>query len=107
MTSTVTKSSIIDDLGVRDPPLVCLFPVQNITKRLKLNEVDIYIYPNISKGMKHIQSHQLRHQNGTNFVVLVSLLLTLNVFYTLFQFFYFNYEQANAVRHMLHSLSCI
>ena len=25
MTSIVTKSSIIDDLGVRDPPLVCLF----------------------------------------------------------------------------------
>ena len=27
MTSIVTKSSIIDDLGVRDPPLVCLFSV--------------------------------------------------------------------------------
>ena len=25
MTSIVTKSSIIDDLGVQDPPLVCLF----------------------------------------------------------------------------------
>ena len=35
MTSIVTKSSIIDDLGVRDPPLVCLFSVQNITKKVK------------------------------------------------------------------------
>ena len=30
-----TKSSIIDDLGVRDPPLVCLFSMQNITKKVK------------------------------------------------------------------------
>ena len=35
MTFIVTKSSIIDDLGVRDPPLVCLFSVQNITKKIK------------------------------------------------------------------------
>ena len=35
MTSIVTKSSIIDDLGVRDPPLVCLLSVQNITKKVK------------------------------------------------------------------------
>ena len=35
MTSTVTKNSIIDDLGVRDPLLVCLFSVQNITKKIK------------------------------------------------------------------------
>ena len=35
MISIVTKSSIIDDLGVRDPPLVCLFSVQNITKKIK------------------------------------------------------------------------
>ena len=35
MTSTVTKSLIIDDLGVRDPPLVCLISVQNITKKIK------------------------------------------------------------------------
>ena len=34
-TSIVTKSSIIDDLGVRDPPLVCLFSVQNNTKKIK------------------------------------------------------------------------
>ena len=31
----VTKSSIIDDLGVRDQPLVCLFSVQNIIKNIK------------------------------------------------------------------------
>ena len=35
MTSMVTKSFIIDDLGARDPPLVCLFSVQNITKKIK------------------------------------------------------------------------
>ena len=35
MTSIFTKSSIIDDLGVRDPPLVCLFSVQKITKKIK------------------------------------------------------------------------
>ena len=35
MTSTVTKNSITDDLGVRDPLLVCLFSVQNITKKIK------------------------------------------------------------------------
>ena len=35
MTSIVNKSSIMDDLGVRDPPLVCLFSVQNITKKIK------------------------------------------------------------------------
>ena len=32
----VTKSSIIDYFGVRDPALVCLFPVQNITKKIKI-----------------------------------------------------------------------
>ena len=26
---------IIDDLGVQDPSLVCLFSVQNITKKIK------------------------------------------------------------------------
>ena len=35
MTSIVTKSSIIDDLGFRGAPLVCLFSVQNITKKIK------------------------------------------------------------------------
>ena len=32
----VTKSSIIDYFGVRDPALICLFPVQNITKKIKI-----------------------------------------------------------------------
>ena len=31
-----TKSFIIDDVGLRDPPLVFLFPVQNITKKIKI-----------------------------------------------------------------------
>ena len=35
MISIVTRNSIMDDLGVRDPPLVCLFSVQNITKKIK------------------------------------------------------------------------
>ena len=35
MTFIATKSSIIDDLGVRNPPLVCLFSVQSITKKIK------------------------------------------------------------------------
>ena len=35
MTSIITRSSIIDDLGVRDPPLVCLLSVQNITEKIK------------------------------------------------------------------------
>ena len=35
MTSIVTKSSIIDDLGILDPPLVCLSSVENIAKKIK------------------------------------------------------------------------
>ena len=35
MTSIATKSSIIDDLGARDPPLVRLFSMKNITKKIK------------------------------------------------------------------------
>ena len=35
MIYSFTKSSIIDDLGVRDPPLVCLFSMQNIIKKIK------------------------------------------------------------------------
>ena len=35
ITSIVTKSSIINDLRVWDPPLVFLFSVQNITKKIK------------------------------------------------------------------------
>ena len=54
--------------------------------------------------MKSVQSWQLRHQDSVNFVVLVFLLLTLNIFHTLFKFFYFNSEQVNAGRYMLDSL---
>ena len=32
----VTKSCTIDDLGIWDPPLVYLFPVQNITENIKI-----------------------------------------------------------------------
>ena len=39
-----TKSFIIYDMVVQDTPLVCLFPVQNITKKLKFNEIGIYMF---------------------------------------------------------------
>ena len=32
----VTKTSILDDERFRDPPLVCLLSVQNITKNIKI-----------------------------------------------------------------------
>ena len=35
MTFIDTKSSIIDYLGVWNPPLVCLFSVKNVTKKIK------------------------------------------------------------------------
>ena len=44
MTSIIRKSSIIDGLWVRDPPLVSLFSMQTFPKRLELNEVDIYMF---------------------------------------------------------------
>ena len=34
ITCIVTKSCITDDLGVRDPPLVWFFSVQNVTKKI-------------------------------------------------------------------------
>ena len=41
----VTKSFIIDDLRRRDPPLVCLFPVKSITKKINIyNEIDVYMF---------------------------------------------------------------
>ena len=40
----VTNSSIIDDVGVRDPILVCLFLVQKLPKRLKFNKIDICMF---------------------------------------------------------------
>ena len=38
----VTKSSIIDDVGVQDPTLVCM--LQNIPKILKFNQINIYMF---------------------------------------------------------------
>ena len=35
ITRIFTKNSIIDDMGVPDPPLVCLFSMRNITKNNK------------------------------------------------------------------------
>ena len=50
-TSTVTKSFIIDNLGVRDPPLVCLFSAKNISKKIKTYR---------SQHL-HVQSQKQRH----------------------------------------------
>ena len=36
------------------------------------------------QGVKNVQSYQLRYQNDANGVVLLSLLMTLNIFHTLF-----------------------
>ena len=49
--------------------------------------------------MKNLSNVQLMHQNKAIFLVPVSLLLTLKIFYTLLWFFYFNYEQVNADSH--------
>ena len=51
-TFIIPESSIIDDLGVLDPPLVSLFSVQTLPKRLELNEVDIYMFKVKKKGTK-------------------------------------------------------
>ena len=58
MTSIVTKSSIIDDLGVRDPPLVCLFSVQNITRKIKTSRSEhLHIQSReLEQGVKSVQS---------------------------------------------------
>ena len=58
MTSIVTKSSIIDYLGVRDPPLACLFSVQNITKNIKTYQSEHLHIPSraLEQGVKTIQS---------------------------------------------------
>ena len=58
MTSIVTKSSIIDDLGVRDPPLVCLFSVQNITRKIKTSRSEhLHIRSReLEQGVKSVQS---------------------------------------------------
>ena len=36
----------------------------------------------LEQGVKYVQSQQWRHQNDATGVVLVSLLLTLNIFHT-------------------------
>ena len=61
----------------------------------------------LKQGLKSVQSQQLKHQNDADIVVLVSLLLTLKIIYTLFQSFYFNSKQVNAGKHMPYSLSYI
>ena len=48
----VTDSSIIDDLGVRDPLLVCLFPVQTLPKRLNFSKVNIYMFKDKKKSSR-------------------------------------------------------
>ena len=82
----VRKSFIIDDVGVRDPPLVCLFPQgKMLPKRLKFNEIDIYMFK-VKKKSNRTRSKICskltnKTQNDANFGVLVSLLLTLKFFH--------------------------
>ena len=38
----------------------------------------------IEKGVKYVQSQQKRHQNNVSNIFLMSLLLTLNIFYTFY-----------------------
>ena len=65
---------------------VC-FICKTLPKRLKFNEIYIYMFKvkkkNIDQVLKSVQCYQLRHKNDPNFVVLVSLLLTLKLFYIL------------------------
>ena len=42
----------------------------------------------LEKGVKYVQSYLKKHQNDAKDVVLASLLLTLNIFHTLFLCFY-------------------
>ena len=71
---------------------VC-FLYKTLPKILKLNEVDIHMLKVKKKSTRTrceicskftIKVQQFRHQDSANFVVLVSLLLTLNLFYSLF-----------------------
>ena len=53
----VIKSSIIDDLGVRYPPLVCLFSITKSTCTCsKLGTRSA-----LKHGLKSVQSYQLKH----------------------------------------------
>ena len=58
MTYIFTKRSITDDLGVRDPPLVCLFSVQNITRKIKTSRSEhLHIQSReLEQGVKSVQS---------------------------------------------------
>ena len=42
----------MNDLGVQDPPLFCLLPVLNITRKTKINEVDIYMFKYKNKNTR-------------------------------------------------------
>ena len=48
----VIKSSIIDYMGVLDPLLVCRFLSETLQKRLKFNEVDIYMLKVKKRGTR-------------------------------------------------------
>ena len=89
---------------------VC-FLCRTSPKRLKFNKTDIFMFKvkkkGLEKGLKSVQSWQLRHQNDANFVVLVSLSSALKLFYTLLKFLYDNSEQVNPCWHLLYSLPCI
>ena len=78
------KSFITDDAGGWYPPLVCLFPVQSITKKKSTFTWSKSRKRALEQGVRSVQSRHLRHQNDANLLALVSLLLTLNKFYTLF-----------------------
>ena len=62
---------------------VC-FLCKTLPKRLKFNAIAIYMFKVTKKNTRtrsEIRSKLTRHQNDTNFVVLVSLLLTLKIFF--------------------------
>ena len=73
--------------GLRSASGLFVFCAKHYQKRLKSKEVNIYMFKvkkrPLEQGLKSFQSQQLGHQNDANFVVLVSLLLILNIFYTL------------------------
>ena len=49
----------------------------------------------LERGVKYVQSQQLKHQNAVIDVVLVFLLLTLNIFHTFLNCVYCYFEQVN------------
>ena len=58
----------------------------------------------LKQSVKSDESKQLRHQSKGNFVVLMSLLVTLNIFYILLWLFCINSDQVNAEWRLLYSL---